>query len=603
MTKQIPVTHREWALFGLRWIVPLGLLLSLLNPDVVATEVLMPVLGISVVAIVSNLVVLLLLFNDRWSRLMTIFVVIADGLLSLAAIIFVGVSLVWTGLVPAAVAGFYFDWSPGLIMGSILAVGLVVAQVIQVETGRLNLPVFILGLAALPAAGPLAALLSRDEARIAALLDRGKRAEQVSKLATEYIHVVYEMVDVLSVSKLDPKRVLSAAVEFGLEGLERVGIQGPLYGAILLFAEGGEGLETVLRVARVSNTVSLGDKDVVVPGISGVISETLNSTAPAISRAPGSDAELRRFESFGACRSVLCLPLRSGRESYGVMLIGSHEEDAFKEIHVELMQAVANQAAASLHNARLYVSLLGQRDRLVQVEKDARAKLASELHDGPTQGVAAITMRLNYIRKLLEKKPERVIEEIYKIEDMARHTTKEIRHMLFELRPKALDQGLEAGLQQLADKMQETYNQNVEIVVKDRCDQFLDSQTTQTLFSVVAETVNNARKHASAEHIMVHLGIRGDALVLEITDDGVGFDVDEALANARKREGHLGLINLVERATLVEGVLQIESEIGKGTRTTVHIPMEVVHHRKSEEDRRLLQIDEPDEVTTAAVSR
>jgi signal transduction histidine kinase len=323
-----------------------------------------------------------------------------------------------------------------------------------------------------------------------------------------------------------------------------------------------------------------------VSGIAGVIGKTLEIQQPILCHAPASDPELRDFESFGKCNTVVCLPLRSGNESYGVMVVGTYEEDALREMHVELMRAVANQAAASLNNARLYGSLLEQRDRLANIEKAARSQLASDLHDGPTQGVAAITMRLNYIRKLIEKKPDTAVDELYKIEDLARRTTKEIRHMLFELRPVALEQGLTAGLQQLAAKMKETYEQNVDIAIEEQCDQLLDFQATHTLFSIVTESVNNARKHAKAGRILVQMTVQHDALVLTISDNGVGFDVDRALAEARDRAGHLGLINLQERARLLEGTLDIHSEIGRGSRTTVAVPLEVLELRKTEEASR-----------------
>jgi signal transduction histidine kinase len=158
-----------------------------------------------------------------------------------------------------------------------------------------------------------------------------------------------------------------------------------------------------------------------------------------------------------------------------------------------------------------------------------------------------------------------------------------IRHLLFELRPMALDNGLAAGLEQLVNKMMETYEQKVALQVDPQADQLLDSQAQQTLFSIAKETVNNARKHAKAEVIHIRVGIEQDALIMEISDQGIGFDVAAALAAAAGREGHLGLLNLQERARLMEGTLDIWSEPGKGARTTVRVPLDVLRHRKSEE--------------------
>jgi signal transduction histidine kinase len=155
--------------------------------------------------------------------------------------------------------------------------------------------------------------------------------------------------------------------------------------------------------------------------------------------------------------------------------------------------------------------------------------------------------------------------------------------MLFELRPKALDSGLKSGLEQLAVKMKETYDQNVLVNVPNGLDEKMDTQTTQTLFSIASEVVNNARKHAQASRIEVSVHTEHEMMVLNITDNGVGFDVEKALEEAKLREGHLGLINLQERAALLEGALHIDSTPGSGTRTTVVIPVEVIEMRREEE--------------------
>ncbi len=591
MFKRIPVSHREWALFGLRWMIPLGVLvLTLFDSSASLESKVAPMIVVGVAATVSNLLLALLLIYTYWSRSMTALTVALDVGLVGTAVFAIDARLVWLGLIPAAVTGFYFNWMPSLITGFVVAAATQIPQIAMSGQSTLDLPTLILTAVALPAVGPISALLSHDRTEEAALRDllrsRGQRAEQVTRLANEYMRVVYEMVDVLSASQLDPKRVLSSAVEFGLEGLERVGVRPPLFAAILLF-DNDEELGTVLRMARASASVMPSDYHVVVPGLASTIGKAISTLRPTIANAPTSDTELQQFQTFRTCKTVMCLPLSTGKEvSYGVMLVGSMEEDAFRDLHVELMRAVANQAAASLYNAKLYVSLREQRDRIIEVEKSARAQLASELHDGPTQSVAAITMRLNYIRRLIEKKPESAVSELYQIEEMARRTTKEIRALLFELRPKALEQGLGAGLEQLASKMKETYDQDVEVTVEDNCDQLLDGQTTLTLFSIATEAVNNARKHATAQLIRIRLTVRQNALVLEISDNGRGFDVEKALAEARQREGHLGLINLQERAALVEGDLTIQSVQGQGTTMVVAIPLEIVNLRKAEETHR-----------------
>ena len=94
------------------------------------------------------------------------------------------------------------------------------------------------------------------------------------------------------------------------------------------------------------------------------------------------------------------------------------------------------------------------------------------------------------------------------------------------------------------------------------------------VFFIVEEAVNNARKHAKAQHIRIRLRKRGEMALLEIQDDGVGFDV-QSVEEDYQRRGSLGMINLQERAEMVNGVLRIDSTPGQGTNVTVSIPLSV----------------------------
>ncbi len=584
MTDRIPVTHREWALFGLRWITPASLLFHILRIGPLSSQTSTLVLGVGVLAVISNLVFLLLLMSGRWSRLLIIFGIVSDVVLSLGAVAIAGGRFAWLGLVPIITASFYFEWTVALGVSLFVGIGFVILQQLLPVP---NSPDFLSTvLAALMLAGVgVAFSLMRTGPEQQLEMDRaGKRTERLTRLASQFIDVLYEMVHILSVSQLDPNRVVVSALDFVLDGLERTEVPQPIYGAILLFSETEDGQTILLRVTRTSSNVPPSEEKVVAWGVSGAIGQALTTSELVISKDPAHDEELSNFEnSFAKCAAVLCVPLKAGADWYGVLLLGSHEADAFKDLHTKLVETIANQASASLHNAQLNADLREQRDRIVRVEKDARAQLAGDLHDGPTQSISAIAMRLNYTRKLIERKPEEVVQQLFDIEDMARKTTKEIRAMLFELRPKALDDGLEAGLKQLSLRMKETYEQSVEVRVHENADKLLDEQATLTLFSTVVEATHNARKHARADLIVVEVGVRDNNMVLEITDNGVGFDAEKALAEAKNREGHLGLINLQERARFIEGSFFISSEIGKGTKITVAIPMEVIHRRRNEE--------------------
>ena len=98
LTKAIPVTHREWALFGARWIIPLGILLYFFGSPTLQGKNYYQILAITAFSIVTNLIVLIVIMSNHWSRLVTIFVVMADLITVLAAVTVLDESLIWMGL-------------------------------------------------------------------------------------------------------------------------------------------------------------------------------------------------------------------------------------------------------------------------------------------------------------------------------------------------------------------------------------------------------------------------------------------------------------------------------------------------------------------------
>ncbi len=283
------------------------------------------------------------------------------------------------------------------------------------------------------------------------------------------------------------------------------------------------------------------------------------------------DPELQVFSSLSAVQSVLCVPMRAGFESYGMVIFTSFRPNAYTEEHAELVGAFCNQAVIALQNARLYQTLQADKQRIVDTQEEARRRLARELHDGPTQAISAIAMRLNFTKLLAKREPEKAAVELDKLESLARRTAKEIRMMLFTLRPVVLEtQGLTAALQQYADKLQETEGLSVQI--DDRLEDRLPTKVEDIAFSVIEEAVNNARKHAKAKVIAVRLRSERDLFVAEVEDDGRGFDVS-GVNKSYDQRGSLGLINMRERAGLADGNLTIDSTPGQGTRVTLLIPV------------------------------
>jgi signal transduction histidine kinase len=260
-------------------------------------------------------------------------------------------------------------------------------------------------------------------------------------------------------------------------------------------------------------------------------------------------------------------------ETYGILLFGHPGSDYFNFERIEVLEAIAQQAMVALQNARLYRDLEQEKERIMEIEEEARNRLARDLHDGPTQSVAALAMRVNFARRLLERDPKSASQELFKVEDLARRTTKEIRHMLFTLRPLILEsQGLVSALNQLAEKVQDTLDQAVIVDATPDVAVELEMGKQGIVFYIAEEAISNAAKHAEAEHVWVRLRSEGDLFVLEVEDDGVGFNVGAVDSDYAQR-GSLGMVNMRERTELVNGLFHLESEEGAGTRITVIVPI------------------------------
>jgi hypothetical protein len=125
------------------------------------------------------------------------------------------------------------------------------------------------------------------------------------------------------------------------------------------------------------------------------------------------------------------------------MVIGTDTPVQFEDDHFDLFKAVGDQAVIALQNAQLYQRLEAEKQRLIEADEEARKELARDLHDGPTQSIAAIAMRLGFARTTIDQDPARAKQELQKVEALAKKTSAEIRSMLFTLRPLVLEtQGL-----------------------------------------------------------------------------------------------------------------------------------------------------------------
>ncbi len=558
----------DWFAISLRWVMLAGLIVSLGLDQKLSISIAWP-LGLMVA---WNLVMTSFAsLNARMGghrRISVIIDLVLSGAFFWAQGGLDGPSF-WVGLLPILTSSIYFELS-GAVTAAFLFAILVIYSGVRVDHNpalaiTIALSLLLLGLIF----GYLGKrMITRIRQNRSVFLDS---EEKKRALQTERMRAIYELTSAIS-STLNYKRVLESALDMSAAALhpdpEQLIID-PLVSMVMLFS-GGK-----LRIGSARRLTS-ADMRVTFDASEGALKKTLDEGEPVILKDIGYDPELGRVIALRACTSGYCFPLRSGFNVYGVLLFAHPNPEYFNPERTNLLDIIGRQSVIAIQNARLYQDLVEEKERIVEVHEEARKKLARDLHDGPTQSVAAIAMRLNITRRMMTKDIKTAGEELIKLEELAHRTTKEIRHMLFTLRPLILEsQGLAAAVQAMADKMKETYSQKVVVSIEEQVATQLEMGKQGVIFYIIEEAVNNARKHAAAESISVRLRqLDAGIALLEIIDNGVGFDVKAMSQSYEKRaNSSLGMVNLRERAELVNGLLQIDSSKGMGTKVLVYIPL------------------------------
>ncbi len=207
--------------------------------------------------------------------------------------------------------------------------------------------------------------------------------------------------------------------------------------------------------------------------------------------------------------------------------------------------------------------------RMVEALEEERSRIANDIHDDSVQMMTAVSLRLAALRRGLTN-PEQ-IESLSKSEASVTRAIDRLRHLMFELRPRALDvEGLAAALRLHLE--QDAAEYGFEFHLDDNLEEEPPVQMRTIAFRIAQEALVNARKHAGAKKIDVSLQQASGGLLIRVSDDGVGFDqghVPEAGI-----PGHLGLDAMRERARLAGGTWKVSSLPGEGTTVEFWLPLE-----------------------------
>ncbi|MEW2520720.1 GAF domain-containing sensor histidine kinase [Actinacidiphila alni] len=290
-------------------------------------------------------------------------------------------------------------------------------------------------------------------------------------------------------------------------------------------------------------------------------------------------ADVRTFESFQGwpkhhpdMRDFIGMPVVDCDEILGAVFLankkcgpdGARRADGtcgFTEDDEDLLRILADHAAIALTNARLY-----ERSRELTLAGE-RARIAHELHDAVSQKLFSLRLTAQAAASLVDRDPVRAKGELRQVAALAAEAADELRAVVVELRPAALDEdGLVATLRTQADVLDRVHSADVSFhACRVRA---LPAAQEEALLRVAQEAMHNALRHAHADSVDVVLEGHDKGARLRIRDDGRGFD-----PSAVRRAGrHLGLVSMRDRASGVGGRLTVQSEPGKGTVIEMEVP-------------------------------
>jgi PAS domain S-box-containing protein len=205
--------------------------------------------------------------------------------------------------------------------------------------------------------------------------------------------------------------------------------------------------------------------------------------------------------------------------------------------------------------------------RVISIQEQERLRIARDLHDNIGQYVTALRLKLELIAiRLLPASPAR--EAVESAQRTVEQLDQQVDYIATELRPVALDLGIEAALRRFVSEWSAMFNIPAEFHSSGVESTHLISEIETQVYRVGQEALNNACKHASPTHVGVILERKDHHLVLIVEDNGTGFDGEEA----RDERRGLGLVGMRERAQIIGGALEIESAPGRGTTVFLRVP-------------------------------
>jgi signal transduction histidine kinase len=270
----------------------------------------------------------------------------------------------------------------------------------------------------------------------------------------------------------------------------------------------------------------------------------------------------------GKGTTLWSVPLTSGTEAWGVLQFSFDKEFEWLPRENELLAAAAERCWMAIEKARLVEGLAAREEQVRQlaehmlhVEEAERRRISRELHDEAGQSMLCIRLQMEMLETALPESMDEHRQKLREVRNTTEHTILEIRRLIAALSPAVLEQlGLGAALRQMVNRFRQVNPARVRLALHGL--EGLPKKTEMIVYRLVQECFNNISKHSQANTVNLSVSTADGYLKLAVEDNGIGFQVEEALA----RRDAFGLSGMRERVALLGGTFQIESTPGAASK-------------------------------------
>ena len=331
-------------------------------------------------------------------------------------------------------------------------------------------------------------------------------------------------------------------------------------GEIYLRRENSKVLHLVLHRGELASALWASDEYGMGQGVVGLTAKT---GQPQLLVIPGKDGrELHPSLDLSCFKQIACFPLTGRKGSLGVLCVASCNSAPLDELEMQFLSAISAWVGTALENVQL--SLQGKRLAILE----ERERIGMDLHDGIIQSIYAVGLTLENVRSLLDEDPDQARQRIDQAIKDLNDAIRDIRAYILDLRPRYLgDENLMQGVKRLVHEFRANTLLDVNLQGPEDGVEKLAPAQALALFHICQEALANIAKHARARHVDVVVWTSGDRALLEVKDDGSGFDAEAVKTTI----GH-GLSNMQTRAHNAGGEIDITTEPGSGTSVMAWVP-------------------------------